>query len=159
MVLALWVHTVQHQCLRGLTEVRLLSQAQGLHIPFITSFITNMRKIEREMIQAIIDGRDWKKANTEVITSPAYARVYLHDNCIAEYSYCKDCKLSINHCGWKTVTTKSRLNALIKFVLGDLVGINQTGFEWYLNSTKLIQTNPDIWERKVTPIPDGWLLV
>jgi len=90
-----------------------------------------MRKIEREMIQAIIEGRDWKKANTEVITSPAYARVYLHDNCIAEYSYCKGLKLSINHCGWITNTTKSRLNALITFVLGGLYGIYQKNYQWY----------------------------
>ena len=122
-----------------------------------------MRKIEREMIQAIIDRSHFSKANTKVqvhvpmgVNSRAEMRVYLHDNHIATYA---NEGLYINHQGWKTNTTKSRLNALIKFVLGDLVGINQTDFEWYLNSTKLIQTSPDIWERKVTPIPDGWLLV
>ena len=89
--------------------------------------------------------------------SASEMRVYLHGNHIA--SYTEDGRLYINHQGWKTRTTKSRLNALVKHVLGDLVGINQTHFEWYLNSTELIQTNPDRWGRKVTPIPDGWLLV
>ena len=91
-----------------------------------------MRKIEREMIQAIIEGRDWKKANTEVITSPAYSRVYLHGNCIAEYSYCKEgTPLNINHCGWLTNTTKSRLNALINF-LNPKGGVFQRNFHWFL---------------------------
>ena len=145
-------------------------QALGYYIPFITSFINNMRKIEREMIQAIIDRKSFNKANTSVSIGyagtmldhykDAYMTIKLHGNEIAKYYYNKDnTPLYINHCGWKTNTTKSRLNALITFVLGDLVGINQTDFEWYLNSTKLIQTNPDIWERKVTPIPDGWLTV
>ena len=130
-----------------------------------------MRKIEREMIQAIIDRRSYNKANTSVslyksatqmgcgldTDSASEMRVYLHGNHIA--SYTEDGRLYINHQGWKTRTTKSRLNALVKHVLGDLVGINQTHFEWYLNSTELIQTNPDRWGRKVTPIPDGWLLV
>ena len=130
-----------------------------------------MRKIEREMIQAIIDRRSYNKANTSVslyksatqmgcgldTDSASEMRVHLHGNHIA--SYTDKGQLYINHQGWRTRTTKSRLNALIKFVLGDLVGINQTDFEWYLNSTELIQTNPDRWGRKVTPIPDGWLLV
>ena len=130
-----------------------------------------MRKIEREMIQAIIDRKSYNKANTSVslyksatqmgcgldTDSASEMRVYLHGNHIA--SYTEDGRLYINHQGWKTRTTKSRLNALVKHVLGDLVGINQTHFEWYLNSTELIQTNPDRWGRKVTPIPDGWLLV
>ena len=115
------------------------------------------------MIQAIIDRSHFSKANTKVqvhvpmgVDSRAEMRVYLHDNHIATYA---NEGLYINHQGWKTNTTKSRLNALIKFVLGDLVSINQTDFKWYLNSTKLIQTNPDIWEQESTPIPDGWLLV
>ena len=120
-----------------------------------------MRKIEREMIQAIIDRKDFKKANTRVMRcDTAFGPtmyIQLHGNTIGEYQ--NNGQLRISHQGWKTNTTKSRLNALIKFVLGDLVSINQTDFKWYLNSTKLIQTSPDIWEQKSTPITDGWLLV
>ena len=113
-------------------------QALGYHIPFITSFINNMRKIEREMIQAIIDRRNFSKANTRVVLhagDPSKGedrkdmRVYLHGNWIAEYT--QDGQLNINHCGWITNTTKSRLNALITFVLGGLYGIYQKNYQWY----------------------------
>tara|TARA_B100000945_G_C20337848_1_gene575861 strand:- start:80 stop:406 length:327 start_codon:yes stop_codon:yes gene_type:complete len=107
-----------------------------------------MRKIEREMIQAIIERRDWKKANTEVITSPAYARVYLHDNCIAEYSYCKDFQLFVNHCGWETVTTKSRLNSLINFVADPTKnGIYQKNYKWFITRNGVDYQMPQGWHQ------------
>ena len=113
-----------------------------------------MRKIEREMIQAIIDRRNWKKANTEVEAHPSgnnEMRVFLHGNNIASY---KDGNLYINHCGWRTNTTKSRLNALIQFVLGGLSGIYQKDFEWYLK--KVDAGNGKV---KTSSIPNAWLLV
>ena len=120
-------------------------QALGYYIPFITSFINNMRKIEREMIQAIMELKDkrasffyrndsWSKANTLVkrgrndVTDPS-SEVYLHGNHIA--TYFDDGRLIINHQGWITNTTKSRLNALITFVLGGLYGIYQKNYQWY----------------------------
>jgi len=129
-------------------------QALGYYIPFITSFINNMRKIEREMIQAIIDGRDWKKANTEVEAHPSgnnEMRVFLHGNNIASY---KDGTLYINHCGWKTRTTKSRLNALVKHVLGDMSGIYQKDFNWFIKQVDNATGKYDTYE-----IPNAWLLV
>ena len=119
-------------------------QALGYYIPFITSFINNMRKIEREMIQAIIDRRCFSKANTRVVLhagDPSKGedrknmRVYLHGNWIAEYT--QDGRLYINHQGWKTVTTKSRLNALITFVMGGLYGIFQKDWTWYMTRNGL----------------------
>ena len=113
-----------------------------------------MRKIEREMIQAIIDGRNWKKANTEVEAHPSgnnEMRVFLHGNNIASY---KDGTLYINHCGWKTNTTKSRLNALISFVQGGLSGIYQKNFEWYMK--RVSNSDGSVYEY---PIPNAWLLV
>ena len=90
-----------------------------------------MRKIEREMIQAIIDRRDWRKANTRVSRHNNNMRVYLHDNCIAEYT--EDGQLFVNHCGWETVTTKSRLNSLINFVADPLKnGIYQRCYKWFI---------------------------
>ena len=113
-----------------------------------------MRKIEREMIQAIIDGRNWKKANTEVEAHPSgnnEMRVFLHGNNIASY---KDGNLYINHCGWKTVTTKSRLNALIKFVLGEMSGIYQKQGCWFMKQVDNATGMYDTYE-----IPNAWLLV
>ena len=153
-----WVPIPMEPSLIGLTKVRLLSQAQGFTSLFITSFINNMRKIEREMIQAIIDRSHFSKANTKVqvhvpmgVDSRAEMRVYLHDNHIATYA---NEGLYINHQGWKTNTTKSRLNALIQFVLGGLSGIYQKDFEWYLK--KVDGGNGKV---ETSPVPDTWLLV
>ena len=141
-------------------------QALGYYIPFITSFINNMRKIEREMIQAIIDRRSYNKANTSVslyksatqmgcgldTDSASEMRVHLHGNHIA--SYTEDGRLYINNQGWKTVTTKSRLNALIKHVLGDMSGIYQKNFNWFMKQVDNATGMHDEYE-----INDGWYLV
>ena len=77
-----------------------------------------MRKIEREMIQAIIDNKDFSKANTRVEYEKDYRfNIYLHGHKIAIY-YPQDMNLHLNNCGYATNTTKSRLNALIDFVFG-----------------------------------------
>ena len=48
-----------------------------------------MRKIERQMNQAIRGQRNWAGANTTVFTDDAglYSTVYLHGNKIASYSH------------------------------------------------------------------------
>ncbi len=95
-----------------------------------------MRVIERQMIQAIIERKNFKKANTEVIKDGDFMYIYLHNNLIAKYGINdKWGQLFISHCDWLSNTTKSRLNALITFVDG-LGGIYQKNFRWYLN-TKL----------------------
>ena len=113
-----------------------------------------MRKIEREMIQAIIDRRSFNKANTSVslytsstqmgcgldTDSASEMRVYLHGHHIA--SYTDKGQLYINHQGWKTRTTKSRLNALIKHVLGGTSGIYQHKFDWFLKKDKEVTEFP-----------------
>ena len=140
-------------------------QALGYYIPFITSFINNMRKIEREMIKAIIDRKSFNKANTSVSIGyagtmldhykDAYMTIKLHGNEIAKYYYNKDnTPLYINHCGWKTVTTKSRLNALIQHVQGGLSGIYQKNFEWIVK--RVDNGDGSVHEY---PMPDAWLLV
>ena len=120
-----------------------------------------MRKIEREMIQAIIDRRNFSKANTRVVLhagDPSKGedrkdmRVYLHGNWIAEYT--QDGQLYINHCGWKTNTTKSRLNALVKHVLGEMSCIYQYNFEWFIKQTSNINGMYDEYS-----FEDGWNLV
>jgi hypothetical protein len=92
-----------------------------------------MRKIERLMVQAIKDGRNWKSSNTEVESHPSGNNemcVFLHGNHIASY---KDGNLLINNCGWRTVTTKSRLNAIInEFLDGTKNGVYQKDHCWYV---------------------------
>ena len=91
-----------------------------------------MRKIEREMNQAIRGQRTWAGSNTTVFTDDAglYSTVYLHGNHIATYSHL-DRSLSLLDGGWQTVTTKSRLNALCsEFAPGH--GVMQKNWTWFL---------------------------
>ena len=108
---------------------------QRLYILYLLSV---MRKIEREMIQAIIERRNFKKANTEVIKKSDYMGIYLHGNLIAKYGIEDSRGLKVTHCDWLTNTTKSRLNAIIKFVVGGLYGIYQEDFRWYLKLKNVV---------------------
>ena len=99
---------------------------------FILYLLSVMRVIERQMIQAIIERKNFKKSNTEVIKDGDFMYIYLHDNLIAKYGLNdKWGQLFISHCNWLTNTTKSRLNALISFLTGSH-GIYQKNFRWYL---------------------------
>ena len=103
---------------------------------FILYLLSVMRVIERQMIQAIIERKNFKKANTEVIKDGDFMYIYLHDNLIAKYGLNDNWgQLFISHCNWLTNTTKSRLNALISFVDG-LGVIYQKNFRWYLDTKK-----------------------
>ena len=92
-----------------------------------------MRKIEREMIQAIVDRKDWHKANTSVDITPMYAEIRLHNHLIAKYNL-SNMELIISHCGWTTNTTKSRLNSLCSFITGKCA-VFQKNFEWFLTKS------------------------
>ena len=69
-----------------------------------------MRKIETQMNKAITAGVDFKSANTEVISCTNVADVYLHDNLIARIG---ETWIELFDGGWRTATTKSRLNAIL----------------------------------------------
>ena len=102
-----------------------------------------MRKIERQMLQAIVDDKDWSKDNTRVETEKGYrSTVYLHGHRIAVY-YPKDQTLHINNCGYETNTTKSRLNVLINFVLdGTKNGIFQKNWNWFVTNNGVTEPFP-----------------
>jgi len=86
-----------------------------------------MRKIEQQMNKAILNREDFKKDNTEVITISDCSFVYLHGNHIATVGD----TLDICDAGWQTVTTKSRLNALLnEFAEGCY--LFQKNFDWFL---------------------------
>ena len=102
-----------------------------------------MRKIERQMLQAIVDDKDWSKDNTRVESGFHYANVYLHGHKIAEYNR-TDMTLKVNNCGYATNTTKSRLNALINFVCDPTKnGIFQKNWEWYIRINGDTHSFPD----------------
>ena len=86
-----------------------------------------MRKIEQQMNEAILNREDFRKDNTEVITISDCSFVYLHGNHIATVGK----TLDICDAGWQTVTTKSRLNALLnEFAEGCY--LFQKNFDWFL---------------------------
>ena len=91
-----------------------------------------MRKIEQQMISAVKNCKDWRNDNTEVLYSPSrqVSCVYLHKNLIATIS--KD-EVEIYDGGWRTSTTKSRLNAIIKgFCDGINQGVYQKNHQWFI---------------------------
>ena len=93
-----------------------------------------MRQIEREMLQAITEKRNWRNNNTEVKhdSESGLSQIFLHGHNIAEYGH-GDMSLSVNNCGYATNTTKSRLNVLINFVADPTKnGIYQKNWEWYI---------------------------
>ena len=92
-----------------------------------------MRKIERQMLQAInTPGQDLTSANTKVRWSDdqSFVEVKLHDHLIASINWATNC-MAISDAGWQTATTKSRLNAILGD-LGNRARITQKNFVWYL---------------------------
>ena len=97
-----------------------------------------MRKIESQMCQAVQSSKDWKSANTEVVTQQdGLSTVYLHGNKIAEVG---DDFLTIFDGGWQSNTTKSRLNALItEFCNAVTDGVFQKNYQWFVSDNKVIK--------------------
>ena len=111
--------------------------------------IIDMRKITDKAIKAFLNEERFKQSNTEVKVwhvEPNVPNNYtplsvvttlsLHGNIIAkmvrqhingEYQ----ATITITSAGWKTVTTKERLNGLLHHIKAGR--IQQRNFEWYLN--------------------------
>lgn len=94
-----------------------------------------MRKIERELVQALIDRRVWRKDNTSVEVYDLASgdghccTVRLYGHPIAKYY--DDGTLWVSNAGYRTTTTKSRLNAVLKFFRHSY-GVYQSQFNWFL---------------------------
>ena len=91
-----------------------------------------MRKIERLMNQAIIDHKDFRRGNTEVVpTYDGVCAVYLHGNKIAEVT---DHSITLYDGGWQSNTTKSRLNAILTEHGAPSDRVFQKDFQWYVQT-------------------------
>lgn len=92
-----------------------------------------MRSIERKMIDAIVNEKEFASSNTwvEIDESPVFrvtlVRVYLFGNLIAMID---DMEMTIFDCGYRNLTTKSRLNTILSHF--NLPLICQYKFEWYI---------------------------
>tara|TARA_B100000519_G_C14050959_1_gene347366 strand:- start:25 stop:372 length:348 start_codon:yes stop_codon:yes gene_type:complete len=92
-----------------------------------------MRKIEQQMCRAVSNKKDWKLANTEVTFNDATncSNVYLHGHQIATFDHNTNA-VKLSSCGYETVTTKSRLNALLYEVKFGCK-VYQKNWDWFVN--------------------------
>jgi hypothetical protein len=86
-----------------------------------------MRKLTRESISALLTNTRFRKSNMSVEVDGNESRLYLHGNLIARKT---GDELLITNAGWRSNTTKERLNALPN------VSIYQKQGQWYLNGEK-----------------------
>ena len=97
---------------------------------------------------AVSNKGNFKKANTEVSynENTNCSQVYLHGHQIA--TYCHNTQaLKMSSCGYETVTTKSRLNAILQEVKYGC-SVFQKNWNWYLRN-----------DRKFVDFVDGMILL
>ena len=88
------------------------------------------RKIESQMNDAITASKDWKKDNTEVVNYTNSSDVFLHGNLIARIG---ETWIELFDGGYRSNTTKSRLNAILKEhgIAGE--GVFQRNWNWFVH--------------------------
>tara|TARA_Y100000389_G_scaffold196279_1_gene228963 strand:+ start:2184 stop:2477 length:294 start_codon:yes stop_codon:yes gene_type:complete len=86
-----------------------------------------MRLITSQSVQAFNNAKAFKKANMEVEVLPNVTVMKLFGNEIAYRYNDPERTLSVTNCGFKTNTTKERLNAISG------VNIQQKKGKWFLN--------------------------
>ena len=92
-----------------------------------------MRKIEQQMNRAVVNKNDWSNSNTVVDynSNTNCSTVVLHRTAIAVYDHNTQA-LKLNSGGYTTVTTKSRLNAILdELIVG--ARVFQKNFNWFLS--------------------------
>ena len=95
------------------------------------------------MNRAIANRTDWSSSNTRVEFNDSIncSIVFLHGHRIATFDHNLKA-VKISSCGWQTVTTKSRLNAILSEVKYGC-SVFQKQFDWYLSTNN--QT-VDFWD-------------
>ena len=101
-----------------------------------------MRLIEKQMNTAIRYRKNWAGSNTMVRVSKEVVEVFLHGNHIASVDTATN-QLQIFDGGWQTVTTKSRLNALMD-EFAPCMGVFQKNWDWFVSDRLTGQVVPFI---------------
>ena len=93
-----------------------------------------MRKIEQQMNRALVNRNNWAGSNTSVSynENTDCSSVYLHGHQIATLDH-KNQALKLSSCGYQTVTTKSRLNAILDEIDYGCK-VFQKQWDWYFRS-------------------------
>mgnify|MGYP003126129873 CR=1 FL=1 len=91
-----------------------------------------MRKLERQMNFAISNKADWSGSNTQVNynSNTNCSSIYLHGHLIATVDHNTQA-VKLDSCGYETVTTKSRLNAILEEVKYGCK-VFQKNFDWFV---------------------------
>jgi hypothetical protein len=89
-----------------------------------------MKDITIDACRAFMAAQPFKRSNTEVVVLDNVTILKLFNNEIAYRYNDPERTLSVTNCGWKTATTKERLNGI------HAVRIHQRKGEWYLNGEK-----------------------
>ena len=95
-----------------------------------------MRKLEKQMNFALSNKGNWNGSNTSVLynDSTNCSSVYLHGHQIATLDHNTNA-LKLSSCGYETVTTKSRLNAILEEVKYGCK-VFQKNFVWFVGYNK-----------------------
>lgn len=87
-----------------------------------------MRKLEVMMNKAISDEKNFSRDNTTVTFEDGVSTVTLHGNKIAEVG---ETWLKLYDGGWRTATTKARLNAILS-AHGNGERVFQKDYQWFI---------------------------
>ena len=103
-----------------------------------------MRKIEQQMNRALVNKNNWAGSNTTVSynENTDCSSVYLHGHQIATLDH-KNQALKLSSCGYQTVTTKSRLNAILDEIDYGCK-VFQKQWDWYFRSNN--NQTVDFWD-------------
>ena len=103
-----------------------------------------MRKIEQQMNRALVNKNNWAGSNTTVRynDSTDCSSVYLHGHQIATLDH-NNQALKLSSCGYQTVTTKSRLNAILDEIDYGCK-VFQKQWDWYFRSNN--NQTVDFWD-------------
>lgn len=88
------------------------------------------RVITEKAIEKFLNAETFKSSNTQVEVLPNVTILKLFGNAIAYQYNDPERTLSITNCGWKSDTTRERLNGIPK------VRISQVKGTWFLNGTE-----------------------
>ena len=100
----------------------------------LNNSIFTMRKLERLMNRALVTKNNWAGSNTTVLYNEFTncSQVLLHGHNIATLDHNTQA-LKLSSCGYETVTTKSRLNAILEEIDYGCK-VFQKQWNWYFRS-------------------------
>lgn len=97
-----------------------------------------MKIVTQNVVACFRNGGNAKFSNTEVVTENGVSKMYLFGNLIATLERNVGGVMKITNAGWRSNTTKERLNGLPN------VSIQQKKGLWYLNG--------ELWNGKLTEV-------